>query len=117
MESKKDDSIEIREVKDAKVMADLIVDPNTSDHLRVTIINKLLETRENPNFFDTMFEEKMSFGECPCCGLELHWAIPEDALNKMGWVTHEKDPGVPKHTSEEICPEWEESCAKKKITV
>jgi hypothetical protein len=64
-----------------------------------------------------MLEEKMSFGGCPECGHENHWLIPEDALNKLGWVTTEKDPDVPEFTNSETCPEWEEACTKKRITV
>lgn len=103
--------------QNAKVLADLVVDQGTTDQLRVKIIQKLLETREGQSFFKTMYEEGLSFGGCPCCGHQNYWGIPEDVLNTMGWVSYEKDPEVPQHTNEEICPKFQESCQKKKITV
>ncbi len=109
--------IDTREAKDAKVMAELIVDPQTTDHLKVTIINKLLETNENPDFFPTIFNEKMSLGDCPDCGHTNNWLIPEDVLNKMGYVSHLEDANVSEHTNEESCPEWHEACCKKKISI
>lgn len=115
--AKSEKSIETREAIDAKVMADLIADPETSEHLRITIINKLLDTQESEDFFPTLMEENMSRGECPECGHDNHFLIPEDVLNKMGWVTHEKDPKVSEHTTEETCPQWQQSCRKKKISV
>lgn len=102
----------------AEVMADLVADPMTTEHLRVKIITKLLESREGQDFFKTMFEEGLSYGECPCCGHTNHWAIPEDELNQMGYVTHEKDTQVESgKTTKEICPDFQEACKKKKIVV
>jgi Zn ribbon nucleic-acid-binding protein len=101
----------------SEVLADLIVDSQTPDHLRVQIIQKLLDRREGQDFFKTMLEDGLSFGECPCCGHQNHWAIPEDELNQMGWVSQEKDKEVPEHTNSEICPDFAEACKKKKITV
>lgn len=98
------------------ILAELVADPQTSEHLRVTIINKLLESREGQNFFVTMFEEGLSFGACPCCGHENHWLIPEDSLNEMGWVTFKKDPNVPARPKQEDCSIFAEACHKKKIT-
>ena len=101
----------------AKVLADLIVDQGTTDQLRVKILAKLLESREGQDFFRTMYEEGLSFGECPNCKHMNHFAIPEDVLNIYGWVTHEKDPRVPVQTTEETCPKFEEACLKKKVTM
>lgn len=105
------------EKDNATTLADLVADPQTTDQLRVRIITELLETREGQDFFKTMMEEGLSFGECPCCGHQNHFAIPEDILNQMGWVTSEKDPEVVVNPNEEICPEFQEACLKKKIVM
>ncbi len=104
----------------AKILADLIVDPQTTDYLRVKIIKEILASREGQTFFKTMFEEAMSAGECPECQHMNHWAIPEVDLNQMDWVTHLRDDRVPENTrtaegSPEICDEWQEACKKKKV--
>lgn len=109
-------NIEIFDKKNAEVMAELIVDPSTTDILKVNIITKILESREGINFFQTMFEEALSFGACPCCGHENHWAIPEDQLNQMGWVSSQKDKEVSENVDEVTCPQWQQACAKKRIT-
>ena len=101
----------------AKVLAELVVDPVTPEALRIKILNKLLEAAEGSSFFRTMFEENLSLASCPACDHENHWLIPEDELNKMGWVSHERDPRVPIATTQETCPTWEEACAKKRITI
>ena len=98
------------------ILADLVADPQTSEHLRVNIINKLLESREGNTFFTTMLEEGLSYGACPNCGHENHWLIPEDSLNELGWVTFKKDPRVKQHTIAADCPEYGEACAKKKTS-
>jgi hypothetical protein len=100
----------------AKVMMDLVVDPQTTTHLSVNILNKLLESYEHPNFFVTMFEENMTLGECPECGHQNHWLIPEDDLNQMGYVSHDKDSRVPRHTDAKCCPKYQEACSKKKVS-
>ncbi len=99
----------------AQVLAELVIDPQTTTHLSVSILNKLIDSSENPSFFVTMFEERMSLGECPNCGHENHWLIPEDSLNQLGWVTHEEDKKIPQHTDAEVCPEFQEACSKRKI--
>lgn len=109
--------IENVEERNAKVLADLVADPATTDQLRVRIITKLLESREGQDFFRTMFEEKHSYGECPCCGHLNFWGIPEEDLNLMGWVTHKQDPDIPQNTNSEICPEFQEACKKRKIVM
>lgn len=99
------------------ILAELVADPQTSEHLRVNIINKLLESRAGQNFFLTMFEEGLSFGSCPCCGHKNHWLIPEDSLNEMGWVSYKNDKRVPTQATESDCSEFAEACLKKKTTV
>lgn len=101
--------------RNAQVLAELVVDPATTTHLSVNILNKLLESYEHPNFFITMFEENMSVGECPECGHQNHWLIPETELNQMNWVTADKDPRVPRNTDEHVCEEFKEACSKKKV--
>lgn len=103
--------------ENAKVLAELVIEPTTPEALRIKILNKLLEASEGSSFFRTMFEEKLSFAECPECGHENHWLIPEDELNKMGYVSHERDSRVPRATNSETCTSWEEACAKKKVIV
>jgi hypothetical protein len=105
------------DMENAKVLADLVVDPETPEALRVKIIRKLLETIDRGNFFDTILNEKLSFGACPNCKHENHWVIPEDELNQMGWATHEKDDRVPRTTRVKDCSKWQQACKKKKITL
>lgn len=101
----------------ARVLADLATDPQTSPHKQVEIWNKLLEAREGQDFFQTIFEELLSFGACPECSHESHWAIPEDELNQIGWVSHEKDKRVLKNTDADSCPTYQEACGKKRISI
>lgn len=103
------------EKKNAEVLANLVADPATTELRRVEILTKLIEAKENQNFFQTMFEEGLSLGECPSCGHQNHWAIPEDELNQMGYVTHEQDSRVPVTTNAESCTEFQEACKKKKV--
>ena len=102
----------------AEVMADLVADSQTPDQLRVRIIEKLLDQREGQDFFKTMYEEGLSFGECPTCKHQNHWAIPEDVLNQMGWVSYEKDDRViSERVEEKDCNQFAEACKKKKVVV
>lgn len=105
------------EVENARTMAELVVDPTTTEALRVQILNKLLESKGDANFFVTMFQEKLTFGACPECGHENHWGIPEDDLNQMGWVTSERDPRIPRSIADMNCPEFHEACLKKKVVI
>lgn len=98
------------------ILAELVADPATTDHLKVTIINKLLEAQESQSFFETMYVEGLSFGACPECGHENHWGIPEDNLNELDWITYQKDSRVAEIPTAEECPEFQQACAKKKIT-
>ena len=99
-----------------KILADLVTDEGTTDHLRVMIIRKIMESREGQSFFRTMFEEGISKGKCPECDHENYWLIPEDSLNELGWVTSKEDSRVTKHPTKEECEEFQESCMKKKVT-
>lgn len=101
--------------KNAKVLADLVVDPSTAPALQVRILNKLLEGRRNPNFFLTMYEAKMSYGPCPHCGHKNHWLIPENNLNQLNHVTAEHDDRVKRETTEEDCKLFAEACGKRKV--
>ena len=103
--------------ENAKVLAELVIEPTTPEALRIKILNKLLEASEGSSFFRTMFDEKLSLAECPDCGHSNHWLIPEDVLNSFGWVSSEKDSRVPAFTNKETCQTWEEACGKKRITV
>ncbi len=108
---------ELLDTQNVKVIAQMIADAQTTEHLRVLLINKLLESKGDDNFFPTMFEEKMSFGACPDCGHENHWLIPESDLNKLGWLTSEEDDKVPIQTNADLCSQWAEACIKKKVSV
>lgn len=99
----------------AQVLADLVADPATTDALKVKIMSEFIQAKEGQDFFKTMFEDSLSWGACPCCGHTNHWAIPEDDLNQMGFVTSEHDPDVPVHTTEKTCSEFMQACAKKKV--
>lgn len=105
------------DAENAKVLVDLVVHPFTSDALRVQILTKLAEGAESDNFFDTIFSEDLDLGECPDCGHRSHWLIPENDLNQRGWVSREQDPRVLATTDIITCPQWQESCNKKKITI
>lgn len=102
--------------KNAKALTDMLTDPHTSEPVRIQIINELNEQSKNQTFFETIFNEELSFGECPCCKHQNHWLIPEDELSQMGWVSHRKDPRVKKHTTSKDCQEFAEACSKKKTT-
>jgi hypothetical protein len=105
---------EVFDEANAKVMAEMLGDPKTSENVRLQIINELNEASKAETFFETMFSELLTLGKCPCCGHENHWLVPEDDLNQMGWVSHRKDKRVQKHTTSKDCPEYAESCSKKK---
>lgn len=106
---------EMMDAKNASVLAELVVDPLTTDHSRVAILNMLLSTVQEKDFFTTMFKDGLSLGECAECGHQNHWLIPEDILNTMGWVTSDVDPRVKAHTTKDDCPTFQEACNKKKV--
>lgn len=102
--------------KNAEVLAEMLADPKTPEAVKLHIINELNEESKTRSFFETMFNEDLSLGECPCCGHEDHWLIPADDLAQMGYVVSQEDPRVKKHTTEEDCPEYAEACSKKRNT-
>jgi hypothetical protein len=99
------------------VLTDLIVDPLTPEPLKVKILQKFIEAKQDQPFFSTMMEEKLDFGPCPNpeCAHENHWLVPETELNQRGVVTAEIDPRVKAFTTAEDCPQYQEACAKKKV--
>ena len=105
------------EKDNAEILAELIVDPNTTDALRVQILNKLLDQTDAENFFETITAELLSFGACPECGHENHWLVPEEDLNRLGYVSHEKDRRVKQATTAKDCVKYQQACAKKKVNI
>jgi len=103
------------DARNASVLAELAVDPLTTDHSRVAILNLLLEQNSEKDFFATIFRENLSLGECVECGHQSHWLIPEDVLNTMGWISHNEDPRVPAHTTKADCETYQEACGKKRV--
>ena len=101
----------------AKALVELLLDQDTPDNTQIQIIQHLISSRAGQDFFRTIFEENLSFGKCPKCEHENHWIIPEDNLNMMGYVSHEKDPRVLEATDEESCKEFQQACKKKKVMV
>lgn len=114
---KKNRHFDTLDQENISVLIELIVDPNTTEALRVRILNKLLDSTESENFFETMVKELLSYGACPCCSHENHWLIPEEDLNRMGVVTHQIDPRVKRATTIDDCPKWQQACGKKKINI
>lgn len=115
--SKKGKKILALDEKNAEVLVELICGPNISDNLRVQAMEKLVASKDNDSFFQTMLEENLTLGECPHCKHKNHWLLPEEELNQMAYVSMEKDDRVPETTNEKICPEFQEACLKKKCTV
>ena len=113
---KKSKLIEGFDEKNAEALTALLVDPQTSEAVRLQIINELNETSKAQTFFESIFEEALSMGACPCCGHKNHWLIPEDQLTQMGWITSKEDTRVKVHTDADDCKEFSQACAKKKTT-
>lgn len=103
--------------KNASALAAMLVDPTTSEAVRIQIINELNEAAKSDTFFEALFNETLSLGRCPHCAHQNHWLVPEDDLNQMGWVSSQKDPRVKRHTDANDCKEFAEACTKKKTTV
>jgi len=56
------------EEANAAVLVEIIVGANISENLRISAMDKLLGDREGrETFFRTLFDEKLSYGECPHC--------------------------------------------------
>lgn len=105
------------EEKNARILVDLILDPETPTDLVVKMIARLLAARRDDGFVVAMLREMVSHGSCPECGHENHWLVPEDELNKVGIVTAEQDPRVKTNTTEADCSRWQEACGKKKVSI
>lgn len=105
------------EKENAETLATLIVAPETSDNLRVQILNKLLDSTAADNFFETMVKEDLSYGACPNCGHLNHWLVPEEDMNRFGLVSHEDDPRVKRTTTAKDCRRFQEACIKKKVNI
>jgi hypothetical protein len=114
--SKKDAKSDVFDDTNAEVMASIISDPTTSEHVKLMILNTLLEIEKDATFFEQMFKGDMTFCRCPRCEHKNHWLIPEDDLNQMGHATFEEDERVKPHTTEADCPRYREACAKKKTS-
>lgn len=100
-----------------KALMAILADVDTPADVQVKILAQMLDTKGGSTFFETMFRDLSSFGACPCCGHENHWAIPEQELNLMGFVSAERDPRVHRETNKNICASYEQACPKKKISV
>lgn len=100
----------------ASIMIELALDEMTTEHTRIAIFTKLLESKKDKTFFASMYDDKLSYGACPHCEHENHWLVPEVDLNQMGWITSEQDTRVKNHTTEEDCPDYQEACVVKKVT-
>lgn len=114
--AKKQEITEAFDEANALAFAEMLTDPETSEAVRLSIINELNEESKSETFFETLYREELSLGCCPECGHSNHWLLPEDNANQMGWVTHEKDPRVKRHTTAQDCPEFEEACSKKRVS-
>lgn len=101
--------------ENAQILLSLALDEDTTEHTRIQIFTKLLQSKKDKNFFETMLRELMSYGACPECNHENHWLIPEDDLNQMGWITADKDTRVKRNTTVADCDRYEEACIKKKV--
>ena len=104
------------EEENLETLVALLTDPKTNITMVAKIATRLVESRENAEFFDVIMEQMLDHGACPCCGHENHWAIPESELNIRGEVSAHKDKRVKVFTTEEDCHRWHEACAKRKLT-
>jgi len=95
----------------------ILADPDTPADVQIKILQTLVGQSEGSTFFETMFRELLSYAECPNCQHETHWAIPEKELNRMGFVSTERDKRVPRTTTKADCPEYGQACIKKKLSV
>lgn len=108
-------SIDSFDEKNAAALVDMLTDLQTSENVRIQIINELNEAEKNKDFFETMFNEELSVGACPHCAHQDHWLIPADILSQMGWIIFEEDKRIPRNTDSKSCPEFAEACKKKKV--
>jgi hypothetical protein len=98
------------------ILTKLITDPETPETLKISILQKFIENTKDKPFFDTMLEYDLDLGECPRCGHENNFLIPEEELNKRGVVTAERDPRVKVYTTADDCPKYREACSKKRVS-
>ena len=118
MPKKPEQAVKSEDVKTMEALIEIIVADSTPAHNEIQALNKLLSIRKKEtSYFETMVDSRLSHGSCPSCGFETHWLVPEAELNIMGIVSSEEDDRVPMYTSAETCPEYAESCSKKKIGV
>ena len=113
--SRKKNELDGFDETNASILAEMLIDLNTSEAVRLQIINELNEQSKTSDFFETMFNESLSLGKCEC-GHENHWLIPEDILSQFGYVSYQNDPRVKMQTTAEDCPEFQQACQKKKNT-
>lgn len=111
-----DDKLSDFHQEQAAILLELALDEMTTEHTRIQVFTKLLETKKDRDFFDAMLKEKLSYGACPECGHENHWLIPENDLNQRNYLTSAHDSRVKNHTTAEDCPEFQEACIAKKTT-
>lgn len=114
---KKNRNFDTLDQENINILIELIVDPNTTEALRVKILNKLLDSTEAENFFDTIVKEMLAYGPCPCCGHKNYWLVPEEELNRRGVVTHKLDDRVKRTTTAADCARFQQACGKKKINI
>lgn len=100
-----------------RALMQILADPDTPADVQVSLWKKILSDSDDSTFFETMFRELASYGECPFCAHENHWAVPEKELNLMGYVSSDKDPRVKPSTTDKDCPEFGQACPKKKLGV
>ena len=115
--AKKSSKTQILEDHNLGILAELVADPGTSDWLRIQIIQKINEAKGGISFFETIYREGLSEGDCPHCGHHRAWLIPEDVLNELGFVSYKEDPRVPPTTDKESCETYAEACLKKTLTI
>lgn len=100
----------------AKALIELVLDQDTPTHIKIKIMNQLIEASGPDTFFDLLLDEPLDEAPCPNCGHMSHWAIPEDELNQRGIYTYENDPRVKKHTTAVDCVQYQQACSKSKLS-
>ena len=71
-DDKQENTAEAFDEANAKALAELLVDPKTSESVRLQIINELNEASKNETFFETMLKELLTEGSCPHCNHKNH---------------------------------------------
>jgi hypothetical protein len=110
--------VKSEELLTMSALIEIVVSESTPDANRIQALNKLIDLKKkNTDFFEVIMDSELSYGSCPSCGHRNHWLIPESEMNIMGVVTSDIDERVPRYTSAESCPEFAESCSKKKVGI